>query len=122
MVLIGTPNPEYTIRCIRKNTSDTIKYSLVDDIRDSLHIPMVLVTTSMFYVIRFTILHYDLPKSVLHWNFLIPHIDILFYIPPEHGLSHNCIIFTSMFVFFLVNVISMVTAIYFCTSYDLLLG
>ena len=52
MAFIGSPDPDHTIRGIIKYTSYIIKYSAVDDIRDSLNIPMVAVTISMFYVIR----------------------------------------------------------------------
>ena len=66
--MIGSPNPYYTIRGTRKETRYIIKDSKVDAIRDSLHMPMVAVTISMFYVISLCVLHYALPKYVLHWG------------------------------------------------------
>ena len=68
MAYIGSPDPYYTNRGIRKDTSYINKYLAVDHIRDSLHMPMGAVTISMLYVIHLCILHYALPKSVLHWK------------------------------------------------------
>ena len=70
MVLIVSPNPEFTVRGIRNFTSYIIKDSAVDDMRDSLHMTMGAVTIYRFYVILLCILHYELTKSVLNWKLL----------------------------------------------------
>ena len=66
MALIGYFDPDYTIIGIIKETSYIKKYSAIDYIRDSLHMPMLAVTIYMFYMIGLRILHNALPKYVLH--------------------------------------------------------
>ena len=65
MAFIESPDTDYTIRCIRKETSCINKNSDIYDMRDSLHMPMRAVTISMFYVICLCILQHALTKSVL---------------------------------------------------------
>ena len=48
MALAGYPDPDYTIIFIRKDTNYINKDSVVDDMRDSLHMPMGAVTINIF--------------------------------------------------------------------------
>ena len=66
MELVGSTDPDYTIRGTIKDTSYINKDSAVDGTIDSINMPMGAVTIYMFYVIRLCILHYAIPKSVLN--------------------------------------------------------
>ena len=54
---MGSPDPEYTIISNRKDTSYINKDSVVDDKRDSLHMPMGAVT---IYILCDTSVHFTL--------------------------------------------------------------
>ena len=73
MELKGHPDPDCTIREIGNDTSYIIKDSALYGMGDLLHMPMRVVTLSMFYVVRLCILHYVIPKSVLYWRVCYIH-------------------------------------------------
>ena len=78
MALIRTPDPEYKIICIIKDTSYINKDSTVYDMSYSLHMPMGAVTISMLYVIY--ILNFTLCTPRFCFVF-----EILLYTFPVQG-------------------------------------
>ena len=89
MTLKRSLDPEYTFRGIIKCISYINKNSAVYYMRDSLHMPMGEVITSMFNVIHLCILHDALPKSFMYWKVFI-YISFPGVILPMH-LNYICV-------------------------------
>ena len=115
MELIGSRYTDYTIRGIIRDTSYIITDSAVDDMRDSLHIPMGEVTISMFYVICLCILHYALPKSFFHWK--VCYI----YFLSRVNFSNSPKLYLFLCWFFL-HLIMVSVLLYLCMLYNRIVG
>ena len=115
MALIGSPDTDYTIRVVIKETSYTNKDSAVDNMRYPIHIPMGAVNVSMFQVICLCISHFALPKSISPENFVLYIYGEIFILPLH--LNYICVCI-DMFV----NIIMVSVFLCLCILYYLIVG
>ena len=105
----------------------TIKDSAVDDIRDPLHMPILAVTIYIYYVIRLCILHYALPKSILHCK--VCYIYFLsrgdYFTAPElylHFYWCVCASYNGVCIDMFVNLVTVYVFLCLCMLYYLIFG
>ena len=127
MALIVSFDPDYTIRGTIKESSYINKESVVNDMIDSLNIPMGAVIISMLCFIHLLILHYALPDSALSWKFCYIYLRWRIYsnTAPELYLFlywYVCASYNGVCVDMFVHIIMVSVFLCFCILYYLIVG